>query len=151
MQTVTLSESAISLLKLRARFYPVDNACTALDACHELAESGLMALDETLAVGPRFRLTDEGWRRANSLSAAEFLPGISDQAWNLLQSHLAAIGLKNGKASGYPTTETREAYRELSRAGMMDACHTLAGGPESLYRITEEAYKRRDELLAIQR
>ncbi len=29
--------------------------------------------------------------------------------------------------------------------------HTFARGPESLYRITEEAYNRREELLAIQR
>ncbi len=72
---------------------------------------------------------------------------LSDQALSLLQSHLAAIGLRNGGSSGEPTAETREAYRELSRAGLMGACHTFAGGHESLYRLTEEAYNRREELL----
>jgi len=72
---------------------------------------------------------------------------LSDQALSLLQSHLAAIGLRNGGSSGEPTDETREAYRELTRAGLMRACHTFAGGHESLYRLTEEAYKRRQELL----
>jgi hypothetical protein len=72
---------------------------------------------------------------------------LSDQALSLLQSHLAAIGQKNGGSSGEPTDETREAYRELSGAGLMGACHTFAGGHESLYRLTEEAYIRREELL----
>jgi len=76
---------------------------------------------------------------------------LSDQALSLLQSHLAAIGLRNGGTSGTPTDETREAYRELARAGLMEACDSFSRGPESLYRMTEEAYERREELLAIQR
>ena len=72
---------------------------------------------------------------------------LSDEALRLLQSHLAAIGMRNGGSSGEPTDETREAYRELSRAGLMGACHTFAGGHESLYRLTEDAYNRREELL----
>ena len=66
--------------------------------------------------------------------------GLSDQALSLLQSHLAAIGLRNGGASGTPTDETREAYRELASAGLMGACSTFARGPESVYKLTEEAY-----------
>ncbi len=76
---------------------------------------------------------------------------LSDQALSLLQSHLAAIGLSNGGTTGMPTDRTREAYRELSRAGLMGTCHSFTRGPEALYRITEEAYNRREELLAIQR
>jgi hypothetical protein len=34
---------------------------------------------------------------------------------------------------------------------MMDACHIFARGPESVHRLTEEAYNRRQELLALQR
>ena len=98
-----------------------------------------------------FRFTEEGWRRANALAAAEHLPNLSEQALRLLQSHLAAIGLRNGGTSGTPTDETRELYRELARAGLMGACHSFSRGPESVYRITEEAYQRREELLAIQR
>jgi hypothetical protein len=72
---------------------------------------------------------------------------LSEEALSLLQSHLASIGLRNGRSSGEPTDETREAYRELARAGLMGACHTFAGGHESLYRLTELAYARREELL----
>jgi hypothetical protein len=151
MQTIALSEAAVAQLKLRARIYPIKEEDPTLAAYHEMADAGLIKLDPALASGPGFRLTDEGWRLANSLAAAEHLPHLSGQALGLLQSHLAAIGLRNGGTTGYPTEQTREAYRELSRAGMMDACHTLARGPESLYRITEEAYNRREELLAIQR
>src|SRR5271169_3075373 len=43
--------------------------------------------------------------------------------------------------------DERDAYRELARAGLMGACHTFTGGRESLYRLTEEAYGRREELL----
>ena len=74
--------------------------------------------------------------------------GLSDQAVELLQTHLAAIGLGNGGTSGEVTDRTRDAYRELARAGLMGACHTFVGGRESLYRLTEEAYRRRKELLS---
>ena len=76
--------------------------------------------------------------------------GLSKQALGLLQSHLAAVGLRNGGAAGEPTDQTREAYRELARAGLMGACHTFVGGRESLYRLTEEAYHRREELLKLE-
>ena len=76
--------------------------------------------------------------------------GLSDQARALLQAHLAAIGLRNGGTSGEPTEQTREAYRELARGGLMGACHTFAGGRESLYRLTEEAFNRRAELIKLE-
>lgn len=76
--------------------------------------------------------------------------GLSDQALALLQAHLAAIGLRNGGTSGEPTEQTREAYRELARAGLMGACHTFVGGRESLYRLTEEAFNRRAELIKLE-
>ena len=76
---------------------------------------------------------------------------LSAQALALLRQHLAALALLNGESSGTPTGDSREAYRELARAGLMGACHTFTGGPESLYRITEEAYNRREEFLAVQR
>lgn len=151
MQAVELSEDALALLKMRARIYPIEDVDSTPAAYLELVDAGLLALDPDLAAGPGFRLTDEGWRRANAAAAAEHLPRLSDRALGLLQSHLAAIGLRNGGATGYPTARTREAYRELARAGMMDAYHSFARGPESVYRITEEAYNRRQELLALQR
>jgi hypothetical protein len=76
---------------------------------------------------------------------------LSEQAMSLLRGHLAAISRQDGTSSGKPTDQTLEAYRELARAGLMAPCHTFARGPESLYRITEQAYIRREELMAVQR
>jgi hypothetical protein len=42
----------------------------------------------------------------------------------------------------------RETYRELARAGFMQAVSTFAGGPESAYRVSKEGFERRAELLA---
>ena len=35
------------------------------------------------------------------------------------------------------TPENRELYRELARAGLMIPLHTMTGGDESAYRLTE--------------
>jgi hypothetical protein len=43
---------------------------------------------------------------------------------------------------------TREPYRELARAGLMRAGSTFRDGPESIYRLTQEGFERKAELLA---
>jgi hypothetical protein len=48
----------------------------------------------------------------------------------------AILSAVSRKRRSTPTDDTREAYRELARAGLMGAWHTFTGGPESLYRIT---------------
>ncbi len=40
----------------------------------------------------------------------------------------------------------REIYRELARAGFMQAVSTFAGGQESAYRVTKEGFDRKAEL-----
>jgi hypothetical protein len=42
---------------------------------------------------------------------------------------------------------TREPYRELARAGLMQAGHTYTKGDESIYRLTKEGFERKVELL----
>lgn len=42
---------------------------------------------------------------------------------------------------------TREAYRELARAGLMVAGSTFRDGPESIYRLTKEGFERKAEFL----
>ncbi len=42
---------------------------------------------------------------------------------------------------------TRESYRELARAGLMQAGHTYTRGDESIYRLTKEGFARKLELL----
>lgn len=43
---------------------------------------------------------------------------------------------------------TRGPYRELARAGLMRAGSTFRDGPESIYRLTQEGFERKAELLA---
>jgi hypothetical protein len=38
---------------------------------------------------------------------------------------------------------TREAYRELARAGLMRAGSTFRDGEESIYRLTQEGFERK--------
>ncbi len=42
---------------------------------------------------------------------------------------------------------TREPYRELARAELMQAGHTYTKGDESIYRLTKEGFDRKLELL----
>jgi hypothetical protein len=153
MQTINLSDDARNLLLRRIAGERVAVAPDNLESYRELATSGLMEPTSGYKREPEswFCLTVEGGRIGCALAAAKYLPQLSDHALRLLQSHLAAIGQRNGGTSGMPTDETREAYRELARAGLMDVCSTFARGPESLYRISDEAYNRRKELSAIHR
>jgi hypothetical protein len=45
------------------------------------------------------------------------------------------------------TDETREAYRELARAGLAEPISGFVRGPESHFRLTKEACDRREEWL----
>jgi hypothetical protein len=43
------------------------------------------------------------------------------------------------------TPDNLEAYRELARAGVMVPVSTFIGGPESLFRSTQEGWDHREE------
>ena len=43
------------------------------------------------------------------------------------------------------TPDNLEAYRDLARAGVMVPVSTFIGGPESLFRFTQEGWDRREE------
>ena len=67
---------------------------------------------------------------------------MSDAALSLFRLHVERRG--DVRVDG----TTREAYRELARAGLMVPISTFAGGPESAYRLTREGFERRDTLMA---
>src|SRR5437016_1668749 len=133
MPTVKLSEAAQDLLLRRVAGERVQVAPDNVEAYRELERSGFMEPACGLERAPEswFGFTPEGYRVGSALAAAEHLPHLSDQALHLLQSHLAAIDLGNGGATGYPTDETRSAYRELATAGLMMPCHSFSRGPGS--------------------
>lgn len=45
------------------------------------------------------------------------------------------------------TSDNREAYRELARAGIMVPVSGFVHGPEAYFRFTEEGWNRREEFL----
>jgi hypothetical protein len=78
---------------------------------------------------------------------------LSDEALSLLRLHLAGRplvrrGPEPESLPGRSVEETRDAYRELVRAGLMDPVSSFAWGPESHYRVTWAAYQRREEWLS---
>ena len=67
---------------------------------------------------------------------------LSESAAALLRLHLKRHGQIDVDDSH------RETYREPARAGIMAAGHSFTGGDESIYRLTQEGFERRAELLA---
>jgi hypothetical protein len=145
MQTITLSESALAVLRFRAKKYPVKVNDRTLPAYRELVAAGIMVPDQESG----FQFTEDGWaRREEWISAAEAhirsleprLPeriDLSEAARKALERHLA--GDKE------VTDANREAYRELARAGIMIPLHSFIGGWEAAFKFTWQGWERRFE------
>ncbi len=62
----------------------------------------------------------------------------------------AALDLLRRRIAGQRvdvTDQTREAYRELARAGVMYPVSGFAHGPEANFRFSEDGWNRREEWL----
>jgi hypothetical protein len=144
MQTVTVSKSALAVLRLRAKGLRLPVTVGRLVAYRELADAGIMEPD-----GDDFRFTAGGWaRREELISAAEAhlrsleprLPErieLSRAARRTLARHLA--GNKE------VTDANRDAYRELARAGIMVSVGTFIKGDDCVFQLTHQGWKRRHE------
>jgi hypothetical protein len=64
---------------------------------------------------------------------------LSESALSLLRRRVAG--------DDEVTEANRAAYRELAAAGIMIPISTWAGGPESVFRFSEEGWARREEWL----
>ena len=76
---------------------------------------------------------------------------LSDDALALLKLHFAGRYLSMRRSNpdplpGRTADETWLAYRDLVAAGLMIPVSTFAGGPEAIYRLTEEGDKKCLEL-----
>src|SRR5438045_1607428 len=76
---------------------------------------------------------------------------LSEDARKLLRLHFTGrpLSMRRSRPESLPgrsVEQTRQASRELVAAGLMEPVSTFAGGPEALYRLTEDADWRRDEL-----
>ena len=74
MQTITLSEAAVAVLRFEVRGWKAKRKESRLPAYRELAAAGIMYPVSTFARGPEayFRFTDFGWdHREDILSCAK--------------------------------------------------------------------------------
>jgi hypothetical protein len=144
MKTVTLSERAVALLRLRVKGWPIKVRESDEQAFQELVDAGIMEPD-----GNDFKFTEEGWlHRKQLLARAEDHiecgrfeqpdgSNLSTAARELLRRRLAG--------DDRVTRENLEAYRELSAARIMYPVSTWAGGPESVFRFTPAGWEHREE------
>jgi hypothetical protein len=76
---------------------------------------------------------------------------LSENALALLHLHfgggtLIVGGAKPESLPGVSLEATKAAYRELTAAGLMMPLHSFVGGRDSVYRLTDHAKMRREEL-----
>jgi hypothetical protein len=148
MQTVTLSENAVAVFRLRVKGLRMPPTDRRLPAYRELVEAGIMEPD-----GDGFGFTAEAWaRREELLREAE--DRIERERYDPPDtSNLsdAAMALLHWIASGERvevTKANRATFRELAAARIILLGHSFVGGDESHYRFTYWGWHRRFELLA---
>jgi hypothetical protein len=144
MQTITLSETAVALLRFRIRGHKVPVADRRLPAFQELVEAGIMEPD-----GEDFEFTGDGWahreaileRETERIERERYEPpdasNLSAAARGLLRRHLAG--------DDRVTPENLEAYRELAAARIMIPLSGFATGPEARFVFTYWGWHRRFE------
>ena len=148
MQTVTLSENAVAVFRLRVKGLRIPPTDRRLPAYRELVEAGIMEPD-----GDGLGFTAEAWeRREELLREAEdriererYDPpdtsNLSDAAMALLRRIASGERVEVTKAN-------RPTFRELAAARIILLGHSFVGGDESHYRFTYWGWHRRFELLA---
>jgi len=149
MQTVTLSESAVAVLRLEIKGWKKRVRDQDLPAYRELVAAGIMEPE-----GERFRFTERGWSRRETILREEeeriererYEPPDGDL------SHSAREQLRRHLVGDREVNEAnRPAYRELVAARVMIPVHTFLGGREAEFRLTYWGFQRRHELARIAR
>ena len=146
MQTVSLSEDAVAVFRLRVKGLRMPPTERRLPAYRELFEAGIMEPD-----GEGFRFTAEAWeRREELLREAEdriererYDPpdtsNLSDAATALLRRIAPGERVEITKAN-------RPAFRELAAARIVILGHSFLDGEESAYQWTYWGWHQRFEL-----
>jgi hypothetical protein len=147
MQTVTLSECAVALLRFRAMRCPMTIRERDREAFRELVNAGIMKPE-----GTSYRFTDDGlMRREDILREREekieremFEPpdasNLSEDARDLLRQIVSGERIEI-------VTGNRNLFHELAAARIIYLRNSFARGAESAYRFTYYGWHRRFELL----
>jgi hypothetical protein len=151
MQTISLSENAVAVLRFRVKGWRFPIRDRDQDAFQELVAAGIMEPD-----GADFRFTEDSWeRRKELLHEAEdriernrYDPpdasNLSESARELLRTCI------DGE---YPDGDetNRPAYRELVKARIMIPMGAFSKGVECVFWFTYWGHKLRFELAGIDR
>jgi hypothetical protein len=147
MQTITLSESAVAVLRFRAMRCPMKIREQDREAFRELVDAGIMKPD-----GASYRFTDDGlMRREDILREREekieremFEPpdasNLSEDARDLLRRIVSGERIEI-------VAGNRNLFHELAAARIIYLRSSVARGAESAYRFTYYGWHRRLELL----
>jgi hypothetical protein len=150
MQTVTLSEAAVAVLRFEIRGWKAKRKGARLAAYRELAAAGIM--EPVPGTEADYRFTDEGYARREDILREEE-DRIERQRYeppdasNLSE---AARALLRRIATGERveiTEGNRPAFRELADARILYLMHTFTRGAESGYRFTLLGCEQRLELI----
>ena len=148
METPTLSEAAVAVLRFRIKGHQMPVTERNLPALRELVDAGIM---EPLP-GPvtEFRFTEAGMEhREEILDAAEthrisLIPHLPEQ---VVLSDRARELLRTCLDGEHPDGDefNRPAYRELVKAGIMMPVGSFTKGDECVFRFTHRGWERRFE------
>jgi hypothetical protein len=152
MQTVTLSASAVAVLRFEIRGWKAKNPAMRLPAYRELTEAGIM--EPVPGSDGEYRFTREGLeygdtileREAERIERERYEP---PDASNLSDAARALLGRIATGERVEVTRETRPVFRELAAARIMIPWHTFIGGWESKFSYTYWGWKRRFELAGL--
>ena len=150
MQTMTLSELAVAVLRFHLEGDSTPAGERDLSAYRELAEAGIM--EPVPDSGRTYRLTAEGKEHWDAILESETDRIERERFEPPDASHLSmnARELLRQLISDRieVTSENRPAFRELAAARILILGHSFRDGPESAYRWTYWGWHRRFELLA---
>jgi hypothetical protein len=149
LETISLSEHAVALLRCRVKQWPINVKDRDLPAFQELVDAGIMAPE-----GEDYRFTNDGYtHREELLQEAEdriererFEPpdasNLSEAARELLRTCLSGH-CPDGDETNRPS------YRELVEARVMMPMASFTKGNECVFQFTYWGWKRRFELAAL--
>jgi len=148
MQTVTLSENAVAVLRFEIKGWRPKNKESRLPAYRELAAAGVM--EPVPGSDLEYRFTEYGFRQREELLAEaqdriereRYEPpdvgSLSEAARELLRTCIAG-DCPDGDETNRP------AYRELVKARIMIPMGAFSKGDECVFRFTYWGWRRRFE------
>jgi hypothetical protein len=157
-EAITLSESAVAVLRFRVRGYRIKVTDRSRAAFRELAAAGIMEPVSDGDGNPEgdFRFTEDGAARREELlrESEAYLRGLQPSLPDRIDLSEAARELLGRlvltKERVEVTPENKPIYRELAAAGILFPVSGFATGPEANFRFTDQGWDRRHEWISDQ-